>query len=164
MNWKDDPEIQAEIRRRGTRGGLIRSAVLWMPLFLVCLGGTLFYLVDVLTGSSYGGTWVLVVILAILATLFGFQAIQSAMDLTGPPSEESGYVERRWSRRDSLVMQTQYLRLGRRILRGDGDMLAAIKEGDYVDVTFYSHSAVIVWVEKQKAPPDAPLPSFRSRR
>ena len=163
MNWKDDPEVQAEIRRRGTRSGLIRSAVLWMPLFLVCAGATLFYLVDVLTGSSYGGTWVLVIILGILAVLFGFQAIQSVMDLRGPPREEAGFVERRWSRRDSLVMQTQYLRLGKRILRGDGDMLASIKEGDYVDVRFYAHSAVIVWVEKLKAPKDAVLPNLRSR-
>ncbi|HXU24367.1 MAG TPA: hypothetical protein VN697_10090 [Tepidiformaceae bacterium] len=164
MNWKDDPEIQAEIRRRGTRNGLIRSTIIWMPLFVACAGATLFYLFDVLTGSNYGGTWVLVVILGILAVLFGFQAIQAAMDLTGPPEEESGFVERRWSRRDSLVMQTQYLRLGKRILRGDGDMLAAIKEGDYVDIRFYSHSAVIVWVEKQKAPPDAKLPNIRRKR
>lgn len=161
MNWKDDPEIQAEIRRRGTRGGLIRSAIIWMPLFVVCAGATLFYFVDVLTGASYGGTWVLVIILAILATLFGFQGIQAVMDLAGSPSEESGYIERRWSRRDSLVMHTQYLRLGRRILRGDGDMLEPIKEGDYVEASFYRHSAVIVWIEKKKAPADAPLPGAR---
>ena len=69
-------------------------------------------------------------------------------------------MTRRWSRSDSLVMRSHYLRLGKRILRGDVDLLANIKEDDWVEVTFYSHSAVIVWVEKA-VPPEGEEPPKR---
>lgn len=164
MNWKDDPEIQAEIQRRGARGSLIRTVVLWMPLFLACAAATLFYLADTATGGSHGGTWVLVIVLTVLSVLFGFQGIQAALDLRISPREESGFVERRWARRDSLVMQTQYIRLGRHILRGDAGLLEPILEGDYVTVSFYPHSAVIVWVAKEKAPEGLPAPTASERR
>jgi hypothetical protein len=161
MNWRDDPQIAAEIQQRGVRGRLIRSAVLWTPLFLATVGATVWFLIDTaLLGGDHGGTWVLVVVLAVLATLFGFQSIQSLLDLRSNPIEESGWVTRRWSRSDSLVMRSHYLRLGKRILRGDVDLLANIKEDDWVDVTFYPHSAVIVWVEKA-IPPEGEEPPKR---
>ena len=37
MNWREDPQIAAEIQQRGVRSRLIRSAVLWTPLFLATL-------------------------------------------------------------------------------------------------------------------------------
>ena len=164
MNWKDDPEIQAEIQRRGARGSLVRTAVIWMPLFLACAAATLFYLADTARGGSHGGTWVLVIVLTVLSVLFGFQGIQAALDLRIAPNEESGFVERRWARRDSLVMQTQYMRLGRHILRGEAGLLDHISEGDYVTVSFYPHSAIIVWVAKEKPPEGLPAPTARKRR
>jgi hypothetical protein len=161
MNWRDDPQIAAEIQQRGVRGRLIRSAVLWTPLFVATVGATVWFLIDTaFLGGDHGGTWVLVVVLAVLATLFGFQSIQSLLDLRSKPIEESGWVTRRWSRSDSLVMRSHYLRLGKRILRGDVDLLANIKEDDWVDVTFYPHSAVIVWVEKA-IPPEGEEPPKR---
>lgn len=164
MNWKDDPEIQAEIQRRGARGSLVRTVVIWMPLFLACALATLFFLADTATGGSHGGTWVLVMVLGVLSVLFGFQGIQAALDLRTAPREESGFVERRWARRDSLVMQTQYMRLGRHILRGEAGLLEHISEGDYVTVSFYPHSAVIVWVAKEQPPEGLAPPATRKRR
>ena len=152
MNWKDDPEIKAEIAARGVRGRLIRSALLWTPLFLLALFGALYYAVDTILGGDHGGTWVLVVVLGVLATLFGFQCIQTLLDLRSEPREERGFVTRRWSRSDSLVMRSHYVRMGKHILRGDVDLLANIKEDDYVEVSFYPHSAVLVWIEKMEPP------------
>ncbi len=152
MNWQDDPEILAEVKRRGVRSRIVRSAVLWTPLFLAALFGTLYYLVDTVRGGDNGGTWVLVVVLAVLTALFGFQSIQSLLDLRSQPLEEDGFVTRRWSRSDSFVMKSHYIRLERRILRGDIDLLATIKETDYVHVTYYPHSAVIVWIDKMPPP------------
>ena len=153
MNWKDDPEIRAEIKARGVRSRLLRSAILWTPLFLVSLGTALFYLIDVLLGGDHGGTWVLVIVLAILATLFGFQSLQSLLDLRTAPLETTGLVTRRWARSDSLVLRSHYVRIESRILRGDADLLANIKEGDYVETSYYRHSAVVVWIEKRPPPP-----------
>jgi hypothetical protein len=61
-------------------------------------------------------------------------------------------VTRRWARSDSLVMRTHYMRLDRLILRGDQLILDGIREGDYVEASFYPKSAVLIWVEKREAP------------
>lgn len=155
MNWKDDPQVKAEIASRGVHAQLVRSAILWTPLFLLALFGALYFMVDTILGGDHGGTWVLVIILAVLATLFGFQCIQSLLDLRGEPKDESGFVTRRWSRSDSIVMRSHYVRLGKHILRGDVDLLANIKEDDYVEVSFYPHSALLVWIEKVDPPEGA---------
>jgi hypothetical protein len=153
VNWQDDPEIQQQMRLRSVRGRLLRSAIIWGPLFLATLAGTLFYAADILfMDREYGGTWVLVTILGILAVLFGFQAIQSLLDFFDKPRVERGYVTRRWARSDSLVVRSHYMRLQNKILRGDAYLLAEIKEGDYVEATFFPHSAVLVWAEKQPEP------------
>lgn len=154
MNWRDDPEIVAEVKRRGVRAGLIRSALLWTPLFLISAGAFIFFFIDTVFGLGYGGTWFLLVVLGVLAVLFGFQASQSLLDLRAAPVDTKGYVTRRWSRSDSLVMRSHYIRLENQILRGDAVQLADIKEGNYVAVTYYPHSAVIVWVEKAAEPED----------
>ncbi len=152
MNWQEDDELRIEMKKQSVRSRIMRSAILWTPLFLVSLGGTLFYLFDTATGGDRGGTWVLVVILAVLATLFGFQSVQSLMDLRAAPQSTSGFVTRRWSRSDSFVMKSHYVRIEKRILRGDLDLLDGIVEDDHVQVSFYPHSAVIVWLEKTPPP------------
>lgn len=153
MTWQDDPEIQKQTRLRSVRGKLLRSTIIWGPLFLLTLFGTLFYTVDILfLDREYGATWVLVTILGILALLFGFQAIQSLLDFFDKPRVERGYVTRRWARSDSFVVRSHYMRLENKILRGDAYLLADIKEGHYVEATFYPHSAVLVWVDKVPEP------------
>jgi hypothetical protein len=152
MNWQDDPEFEAIRRLHQVRNGLIRAAIIWTPLFLATLGACIFYAIDTATGGNHGGTSVLVVVLGIAAFLFGFQSIQALLDLFGEPAEETGFVQRRWARRDSFVFQTQYIRLDKRILRGDQLLLADIKETDYIRARFYPHSSVLVEVEKLVPP------------
>lgn len=160
MNWKDDLEIQAEMHRKGIRGRVLRTAIIWTPLFAIVAALFLFYLVDVLfTGGDRGGTWVLVVILAVVSALFGFQAIQALLDLKGEPRKEVGEVTRRWARTDSLVMKSHYVRVGKLILRGDAFQLADIREGDYIEATFYPHSATLIWAEKVPNPNAPPQPT-----
>lgn len=155
MSWQDDPELQAEMHRQGVRRRLIRSAIIWTPIFALFAGLLVFYFVDTLfNGGDKGGTWVLVVILTIVTGLFGFQAVQAILDLKGEPQKAVGEVTRRWSRTDSLVMKSHYIRLEKQILRGDAFQLAGIKEGDYVEATFYQHSATLIWAEKVPKPGD----------
>ena len=153
MNWQDDPEVQRQVRINSARGKILRSTLLWMPLFLAALGGLLWFGYDrAFNGGENGGTWFLVVVLTIITVLFGFQAIQSLTDYLGEPKVERGTVTRRWARNDSLVLRTHYVRIGKRILRGDAYILDGIKEGDYVEVTFYPNSAVLIWAERKEEP------------
>ena len=141
----------------------MRSLVIWGPLFLASLGALVFFAFDrAVLGGDHGGTWFLVVVLAIFTLLFGFQAVQSFLDVRSEPRVTTDFVTRRWARNDSLVMRSHYVRLGAMILRGDVLILDGIKEGDYVEATFYPHSAVLVWVEKREPPPEgvAAKPGF----
>ena len=147
-NWSDDPELAARLHAHRVRSGILRSALIWTPIFLVTFGAFLAYLADTLFGLGLGGTWFLVVVLGLLALLFGFQAFQSILDLRSEPLEATGLVTRRWSRNDSIIMRSHYIRLDQRILRGDVMLLAEVKEGDRLSVHYYPHSAVIVSLEK----------------
>jgi hypothetical protein len=57
-------------------------------------------------------------------------------------------------------MRTHYMRLDRMILRGDQVILDGIKEGDYVEASYYPKSAVLIWVEKRE-PPEGALEALK---
>ena len=155
MNWQADPEIQRNIQEAAVRGRLLRSTLIWGPPFIVSLGSWLFFTYDrIFGGPDYGSTWFLVIVLTVLTGLFGFQAIQSFLDYIGKTRQYTGVVTRRWTRSDSLVLKTHYLRVDKLIFRGDELILDVIQEGDYVEASYYPRSAVLVWVEKREAPPE----------
>lgn len=157
MNWQNDPEVLRLAQHSGVRSRLLRTVIIWSPFFLACLGGLLFFTFDrIFLGGDHGGTWFLVIVLAVMTALFGFQSIQSFLDWIGEPRVESGIVGRRWSRSDSFVIKAHYIRLGKLILRGDELSLDGIREGDYVQATFYPHSAVLIWVDKLERPDEEP--------
>ncbi len=164
MSVHDDPVLQRELKAREVRAGILRSALLWVPVALVVGGAFLFFLYDrAVAGGEHGGTWFLVVVLGFLAVLFGFQAVQSVLDLFARPRVRQGRVTRMWSRRDSFVIKTYYVRIDRQILRADAHGIAGIREGDWVEVTYYPHSAVLVWAEKA-TPPESDAEPGRERR
>lgn len=129
------------MRARSVRNGILRSAVIWTPPFVACLGLLLFFLYDQVTDGGRG-TIFLLVVLAIGSLLFGSQSIQALRDLFGTTRSVEGVVTRRWSKMDSLVMKTHYVRIGKTILRGDYDLLGDIQAGDTIEVRYYPHSAV----------------------
>ena len=152
MNWDDDPEVQRALRERSARVSILRSAILWMPLFLVTFGALVYFFIDVVTGGEQGTVFLLVV-LSVLSLLFGFQALQAVLDLAGAPHRETQLVTRRWSRNDSFVMRTHYIRLeSGQILRGDKAMLNEIDAGHRVEVLYFRHSGVLIDVARLKEP------------
>ncbi|MFN0093829.1 MAG: hypothetical protein ACKVVT_03495 [Dehalococcoidia bacterium] len=152
MTPTDDQALFEKQKRSAIRRSLIRTAIFWTPLFIAAFGAFLFFFFDKVTGGDRGTVFLLVV-LALGSLLFGSQSIQAWLDLFGTPGEKVGVVTRRWARRDSLVMQTQYIRLdGKEILRGDRDIFDGLKAGDRVRVRFYRHSAVAFWTEKLAKP------------
>ncbi len=137
MSWQDDPEIQQQMRLRSVRGRLLRSTIIWGPLFLATLAGTLFYAADILfLDRENGGTWVLVTILGILAVLFGFQAIQSLLDFFDKPRVESGYVTRSPLPSDRRVQIIALTDFGRKAFR-----TMAERHGDWIGELFEHLSA-----------------------
>jgi hypothetical protein len=166
MNWQDDPVLLRERQKAAVRGRLLRSTLLWGPPFLASVAAFLFFAYDrAIGGSEYGSTWFLVVVLAIFVVLFGFQAIQSFLDYIGEPVSKTGLVTRRWARNDSLVIKSHYIRVEKMILRGDQLVLDGIREGDWVEATFYPKSAVLIAVEKRERPADdAPPPDDAEAR
>lgn len=162
IDWSDDPEIQRQLRERSVRSGILRTAIIWTPLLLLSAGALLYFAIDMLTGGGQA-TWFLLVVLGLFTTLFGFQSIQAILDLRARPRETEDIVTRRWSRSDSLVMRSHYIRLtGRTILRGDAYTLDGISEGDRVHVRYYPHSAVLVSAERVVEPPDIPGEALRN--
>ncbi len=152
MRWQDDPLLAEAEGERRAHMRLVRSAVLWVPPAVVLLGAFLFFTYDRVTGPEYGATWFLVVVLGFLGFLFGFQAMQPVLDLIGGTREVSGFVTRRWSRTDSLVLRSHYVRLETgNIFRIDPPFHLETKTGDYLSIRFYPHSAMVV--EMKKVPP-----------
>jgi len=151
MNWQDDPELEQQRYEHGVRNGIIRTAILWTPLFVITAAAFVYFLIDMLTGGN-NGTIFLLAVLALFGTLFGFQSIQSLLDLRSSPVQTESTVTRRWARTDSFVMRSHYIKLAtKQILRGDVIVLDGIQEGDRVLARYYPHTAVLVSVEKLPA-------------
>jgi hypothetical protein len=155
----DDELIAEKLTERRIWRGLVRSAVIWTPPFVVCAGLLLFFFFDMIVGEERG-TWFLVVVLLILSALFGAQSLQAILDLISRPATAEGEVTRRWARNDSLVIRTHYMRLGKTILRGEKDVLADIATGDRVVARYHPHTGVLISVKKLAA---APKPTTESQ-
>lgn len=151
----DQPEYQLEAQRARARGSLIRTVLVWSPFFIAALGALLYFGVGQL--FDFGEGWFLVVVLAIVTFLLGFQSLGALRDLSRGTSEVSGQVTRRWARRDSLVIKSHYVRIDHgKIIRLDGIFHTDVAEGDTVKVVYYPSSMVAVTVEKCRQPEDDP--------
>jgi hypothetical protein len=98
---------------RPSRAGLIRSAILYTPLFIATIGGILLMLVGVIEGGP-----VLLVITLVLAFLFGYQSIQAIRDLRANTTViTQGPVNRIWSKMDMFITRSYYITVDRNIFR-----------------------------------------------
>jgi len=157
MNWEQDSDLMALQMRNHARFRLRRSAIIWTPLFVVAGAALVFFTFDRLFfGGDRGGTWFLVVVLSIFTLLFGFQSIQALLDLFGEPKTMTGQVIRRWSRTDSLVVRSHYIRMDtKQIFQVDRTLHGDVAQGDWLKLEYYPHSAILIGVEKLP-PPENP--------
>jgi hypothetical protein len=143
-DWQSDPEVMRAAAERRARMSLIRTSVFWVPIFLVTAGALLFFAFEQATGGERG-SWFLVGVLVLLSTLFGFQGLQSFFDLFTKPRVATEMVTRKWSRTDSLVIRSHYVRMGRKLIfRMHKDLHGDFKPGDWVTVRYYPHSATVI--------------------
>jgi uncharacterized protein (DUF58 family) len=95
------------------RNALLRSALFYTPLFLLTLVGV----IAIVTGLFRGG-WLLLIISAIAALLFGYQSIQALRDLRVKGlSTTQGPVSRIWSKMDLFISRSYYINVNRNIFR-----------------------------------------------
>jgi hypothetical protein len=95
------------------RSALLRSAIIYTPLFVV----TLLFIVATLVGVINGGI-VLLIIALVLAFLFGYQSIQAIRDLRASTTIITrGPVNRIWSKMDLFVSRSYYITVERNIFR-----------------------------------------------
>lgn len=160
--FDSDPLIQRAHQERRARNSIVRSAVIWLPLFAVTGGALVYFFIDKVTGGTQG-TWFLLVVLSILTFLFGYQGIHALLDLLHGEATTEGLVVRRWARTDSLVMRSHYIRLdNKEIFRIDNLYHGEAKAGDYVRIRYYPRSAVVIELERlQTADEDDPAKERR---
>lgn len=95
------------------RSALMRSAVLYTPLFVLTLIG----IVAILAGLFDGG-WLLLIIGVIAAFLFGYQSSQALRDLrVDRLVVTQGPVSRIWSKMDLFISRSYYINVNRNIFR-----------------------------------------------
>lgn len=154
MDWQTDPYLRRIEMERTARNAVLRSAIIWTPFFVVALAALCWAVVDRLFIGD-GSTWFLVVVLSVLTFLFGYQSIQAIRDLVGGSRTIEGEVKRKWSRTDSLVLRSHYIRLHtKQIIRIDDVFHGDVKVGHWVSVRYYPHSAMAIECESIDDPRD----------
>ena len=158
MNWRDDPDILVAEQEHSAHARVIRSALLWTPVFALCFGCWVYFGFDrVARGGDGGSTWFLMVVLTGLTALFAFPSIQALLDLRGGPREDEVLVVRRWSRRDAFVVKNHFLKLeSGQILEGNALSIEGVEEGGRALVRYYPHSAILIWAQRAE-PRTSPL-------
>jgi hypothetical protein len=155
-----DLEAADHQREAGIRRRILLTATWSTPLFIAVAGAWCFFLWDRLAGPEYGSTWFLMVVITIFVILFGVQSVSALRDLVGRPHEETAMVVRKWSKRDSFVFKSYYVRLERKILRGDRDLLEDVRAGDVVEARYYPHSGLITALRKVDVPEEPAPPAL----
>ena len=155
------------------RSALVRTAIIYTPLFLVAL----IFVLGTLVGAIDGGV-VLLVMAGILCFLFGYQSIQALRDLRGGTTVVTrGPVNRIWSKMDMFVSRSYYITVQRNIfripiqsywdLREEAKrMRAEGTDEDYrieVQVEHYPHTGNVVAVERLGVIPSTPTGATASQ-
>jgi len=160
---QDDEPLREALQEARARAAVVRQAVIWTPLFLIALGGFLFFFVDEARGGDRG-SWFLVGLLGVFPFLFGYMSIQAIRDLLGAPVEREGLVTRRWARTDSFFFRSHYVRVEPNLILRIDPHEHDVREEEYVAVRFYPHTMVAIRFERREMPEEVRERLRRRRR
>jgi len=136
------------------RGRLIRDAIIYTPIFVLCAAVLLLMVVGVIDRAIVG-----MVLLAIVTFLFGYQSVQTLRDLRERPRQFEGAVARRWTKRDGFVVKSHYVAVNKAIFRIPIDAYMDVKTGDSVRIEAYPHTGLVLRCERTgRSEPEAPAP------
>jgi hypothetical protein len=138
-----------EEAQRAARSSLIRTTLVFTPLFLLSLAGIAAVMFN-LAREGPSGLIVTLVLLCLAASLTGHQSIQSLRDLRSSPRVSTGPVERKWSRADLFVLRSYYIYVDRSVFKVTPLIYTELEEGDMVSVNHYPHTNTVISVELEE--------------
>jgi len=136
------------------RGRLIRDAIFYTPIFVLCAVVLLLMIAGVIDRAIIG-----MVLLAIVTFLFGYQSIQTLRDLSTKPGTFEGPIARRWTKRDGFVVKTHYVAVNKAIFRIPVESYLDLKPGDVVRIEAYPHTGLVLRCERTGRPEPEPPPA-----
>jgi hypothetical protein len=138
------------------RRSLLVQAIFFTPLMLGGLALVAYLVLRALDGAD-GGDIFLIVVVAVVTLLIGFQAITALLDFRSDPITTEGRVGHRWMRHDLVILgESCFIRVeseerGNPIFKIDRFWWEQIQTGDLVTVVHYPHTLAVESVEKVEA-------------
>lgn len=146
-------------QRPDARRSVIRSAMIWTPVFVASAAVSVQLAIVALDDSP--GAWVSFAITALIALLSGVSAFGALRDLYAEPIETVGAIDRKWRKSDVLLFRGHYLLIGKRVFRIPRDIYDAMPDvGSPIRVEHYPHTnALISWSRVERPAESRPAPS-----
>lgn len=149
---------------RRARRGLVRSALITTPPFVLFTVLTTFNLIRAAEGNS--GVWIVTALTALITILFATTAVKSLLDLFGDPIEVSGLIKKKWIRSDFFLLRRYYVEVGDVIFRVRKDQFRSLPAADRpIGIYHFPHTQTVIdwWpLSLSQAPgmPEARAPVF----
>ena len=140
------------------RRTVVRSALVWVPLFVLFVALAVYLLVRTLTVSD--GAWVGFVIAGLMALLTSSQVFPALRDLRAEPIETEGMITHKGSKADTLIFRRHYATVGKRVfpVRKDvWELMPGVSERIYL--RHLPHTNTLIAWEARAISPIAADPS-----
>lgn len=146
---ESDPHTRPDARR-----SVMRSAVVWTPIFIASSALAVAFALIALDDSP--GAWISFAIAALVALLSGVSALGALRDLYTVPIETKGKIERKWRKSDILVFRGHYVMVRKRVFRIPRELYDAMPEaGASIAIQHFPHSnAIVAWAAVSAAEAD----------
>jgi hypothetical protein len=136
------------------RRTIVRNAILYGPFALVGAGLFLHSLSGLLAGSV--GALFPAVIIGILTTAFGVEALGALRDLRAEPITTTGKVRRTWSRGGLFwFFRSHYMYVDKHVFTVHPLTSMSIQAGDTVEVVHWPHTKTVIRVRLLEQAPSA---------
>ena len=138
-----------EEAHRAARAALVRTALVFTPLFLLSLAGVGAVIWELVVEGP-GGLIVTLVLLCLATFLTGHQSIQSVRDLRSSPRTSGGLIDRKWNRADMFILRSYYIYVERSVFKVIPLIYGELEEGDRVSVSHYPHTNTVISIELEE--------------
>ncbi|PZC43090.1 MAG: hypothetical protein DK306_002156 [Chloroflexi bacterium] len=159
MSFSPSPSQLQKARRQ-----IIRSTLIWLPIFVLFASIAVFFLVRALTEES--GAWIGFAIVGLIALLTMPLLIAALQDLRAAPIETEGQLARKWRKSDFLIAKAHYVMVGKRVFRLDSHTWLQMPDVPArVHVLHYPHTNTLVdWRRSESDEEVGPAPAARPWR
>jgi hypothetical protein len=146
----NEPLPGYQFENRGARGGVIRSAIIYTPLFVIALAVLITIVLQVVDGD---GSIVLLIIFALVCLVLGFQSISALRDISAEFVETMGPVRRKWSRSDFVFWRSYYVDVEKKYFSVDRVPYELLQPDDVVVVKHLPHSERVESISRVRPAP-----------